>query len=175
MRTRYKIVDDNYAYFITSTIVNWIQVFNSEKYYSILINTIKFYQKQNNLEVFAYVFLPEHFHMVVRCKELEKTIQNISMYSAKLIISELKIDKRIEILEKLRTCKKEYKTNSYYQVWQEGFHPQVILDGKMYEQKISYLHFNPVKRGLVKEITDWKYSSAGFYFKDEESLIELSY
>jgi putative transposase len=174
LRTRYRIVDDNYAYFITSTIVEWIPVFTSEKYYRIIIDTIKFYQLHNNLEVFAFVILPEHFHMVMRCKELKKTIQNIKMYSAKLIISELRKDNKLEVLNKLSSCKKEYKVNSNYQVWQEGFHPQVILNEKIYAQKINYIHYNPVRRGLVDEITDWKYSSAGFYFNDTESLIEIN-
>lgn len=174
MRTRYKIVDDNYAYFITSTVIEWIPIFTSEKYYNILIDTIKFYQLHNKLEIFAYVILPEHFHMIMRCKELKKNVQLIKMYSAKQIIKELKADNNISVLEKLNLFKKSYKVNSDYQIWQEGFHPQVILNEKMYEQKMNYIHYNPVKRGLVAEITDWKYSSAGFYFGDKGSLIEIS-
>jgi len=173
MRTRYKIVDDNYAYFITSTVVEWIPIFTSERYCNILIQTIKYYQLHNNLEVFAYVIMPEHFHIILRCKELVKTVQLIKMYSAKQIIKELKANNNYSILEKLSLNKKEYKTNSDYQVWQEGYHPQVILNEKVYEQKVNYIHNNPVKRGLVEEITDWKYSSAGFFLKGKESLIEI--
>jgi putative transposase len=175
MRTRYKIVENDYAYFITSTVVEWIPVFTSDKYYNILINTIKYYQSHKGLEVFAYVILPEHFHMILRCKDLIKTIQLIKMYTAKQIIRELKIDNNFRVLEKLKSYKKDYKNNSNYQVWQEGFHPQVLIDEIVFNQKMDYIHFNPVKRGLVSDISDGKYSSAGFYFNGAESLIEISY
>jgi putative transposase len=174
MRTRYKVANDKCLYFVTSTVVEWIPIFTSEKYYNILINTIKYYQLNNNLEVLAYVILPEHFHLIIRCENLVKTIQLIKMYSAKQIINELKMDNNIGVLEKLHLYKKSYKINSDYQIWQEGFHPQEIIDEKMYEQKVNYIHYNPVKRGLVSEITDWKYSSAGFYFNVVESLIEIN-
>ena len=44
---------------------------------------------------------------------------------------------------------------------------------KMFEQKIDYIHFNPVKKGLVKEIEDWKYSSAADYYSDVKGFIDI--
>jgi len=174
MRTRYKIIGKENSYFITSTIVEWIPVFASEKYYNILIDTIKFYQSKNGLEIFAFVLLPEHFHMLIKCKDLVKTVQLIKMYSAKKIIDELKADKNYKLLDKFKSLKKDYKVNSEYQIWQEGFHPQMILSESMYFQKMEYIHFNPLKKGLVTEITEWKYSSAGFYYEGKESMIEIN-
>ena len=70
MRSRYKIFNDNALYFVTSTTLELVSVFTNEKYYNILIETIKFYQTKNKLEIFAYVILPNHFHLIIRSNEL---------------------------------------------------------------------------------------------------------
>ena|SRR5690606_23815332 len=173
MRNRYKIFDDSHTYFITSTIVDCIPVFTSEKYFKILTDTIKFYQKENDLKVYAYVIMPNHFHLVMSSAEVSKTIASIKKYSAKRIIDELKADNNIELLDKFKELRKDYKTTSKHQVWQEGFHPQLINSEEMFEQKINYIHYNPVKKGLVTEIEDWKYSSAIDYYTDLKGFLEI--
>ena len=174
MRTRYKIYNDDTLHFITSTIVDWIPIFTNKKYYNILIDTIKYYQSNSKLEVIAYVFLPEHFHMILKSRELSKTIRLIKMYSAKEIIKQLKFDEQKQILKKLQLNKKEYKTKSNFQLWQEGFKPKEIIGSEMLRQKIDYIHFNPVKKRLVSEPTEWEYSSANFYKSGKSGVIDLN-
>ena len=45
-------------------------------------------------------------------------------------------------------------------MWQEGVHPQALEGEKMIEQKLEYLHQNPVHRGFVVGAEHWRYSSA---------------
>jgi len=37
-----------------------------------------------------------------------------------------------------------------------------------------YMHFNPVKRGLVRDPKDWPWSSFSFYSGRRESLIDIN-
>jgi len=60
-------------------------------------------------------------------------------------------------------AKSGHKGESRHQVWQEGFHPQAITSEEMLRQKLEYIHFNPVKIGLVDCPADWRYSSARNY------------
>jgi|WetSurMetagenome_2_1015567.scaffolds.fasta_scaffold110929_2 putative transposase len=173
MRTRYKTINNEAFHFVTSTTVDWIKVFKNKKYYNILTEAIKFYQAQKRLEIIAYVFLPNHFHLIVRSDELVNIMKLIKAYSAKEIIKLLKSDGEYKILELLRINKKEYKTHCNFQFWQEGFKPKEIIGEKMLRQKIDYIHYNPVKLELVSEPFEWKYSSAGFYFSGEEGVIKL--
>ncbi len=53
-----------------------------------------------------------------------------------------------------------HKTESDRQFWQEGFHPQAIPSDEIMQQKLEYLHNNPVERGLVASPEHWRYSSA---------------
>ena len=43
----------------------------------------------------------------------------------------------------------------------------------MLNQKIEYIHYNPVRRGYVSEPEHWIYSSAGDYIADRKGVIDL--
>ncbi len=172
MRSRYKHLDDR-VHFVTSTIVDWIPVFTSKKYFTILIDTVKHLQKEKGIKVYAYVILDNHFHFILSCDDLSNTMRSLKRFTANKIIQELKDENKTDILEKFRKQKRTYKANSTYQVWQEGFHPKLISTEDMLAQKIDYIHQNPIRKGLVKKITDWEYSSARYYYLDEEGLIKI--
>jgi putative transposase len=173
MRSRYKSVYTGNSYFITSSIVNWIKVFDNKKYVRFLIVAIKFNQKDKGLEIFAYVIMKNHFHIICRANDLGKAVSSIKSYSAKQIIKQLKTDNEYDILEIFEINKLKYKSDRKYQIWQEGYHPQEIVDDKMYKNKIRYVHYNPVKAGYVNDICDWEFSSAGDYYRHVKGSIEL--
>lgn len=56
-----------------------------------------------------------------------------------------------------------YDIFNEYQVWQEGSHPEEITTDEMMQQKVEYIHNNPVRRGYVEEPSHWRYSSARNY------------
>ncbi len=174
MRSTYKIYNPEGVYFITSTIVNWLPVFTSGPYYQILIDSIKFSQLEKELKLYAYVFLEDHFHLIVSAEKLSNVIGSIKGYTAKEIIRKLKDDKNEKLLEKFRKAKLSYKTKNEFQIWQESFHPQELLTENIIRQKVDYIHMNPVRRGLVKEPEDWKYSSAGFVTNGAEGILHLN-
>lgn len=173
MGSRYKIHDENGIFFVTSTIVNWIPVFVNEAYFSIMINTMKHYQDKNDLIIYAYVFMPNHFHMIISNDDISKIMQSAKKYSARKIIENLKIDCNDAILKAFREFKPEYKTTSIHQVWQESFHPKEIVSYEMLKQKIEYIHNNPVRKSLVEKPEDWEYSSAKDYYTDKKGLLDI--
>jgi putative transposase len=173
MRSHYKIHDPEGVYFLTSTIVEWIPIFTSKPYFDILISSIQYSQANFGLAVFAYVVLDNHFHMVCLAPELSKVMQSIKRHTAKMIILQLESDRKKWVLDLLSFYKKRHKAESEHQVWQEGFHPQQIMSLEMLNQKIEYIHYNPVKRGFVTAPEHWIYSSAGDYVLDRKGLVEI--
>ena len=109
MRSRYKILNKNGIFFVTSTIVNWIPVFTDENYFNLLIDTLKFYQVNNKLIIYAYVLMENHFHLIISNDNVSKIMQSIKKYSAKKIIRNLDIDRKVEILKEFRNIKPDYK------------------------------------------------------------------
>jgi len=63
----------------------------------------------------------------------------------------------------LQWLKRPHKTESDYQAWEEGSHPQLIETDAVMRQKLDYIHQNPVKRGYVDLPEHWRYSSARNY------------
>ncbi len=75
-------------------------------------------------------------------------------------------------MEKLHSLKLRHKRGSMYQVWQEGFHPELISGEAMMKQKLEYIHSDPVRSGCVLDPLDWEYSSAGNY-AGRKGIIEV--
>jgi len=173
MRTRYKIIEKNGIYFITSTIVEWIPIFTSQKYCDIIIQSLKFCKEFKGLKLYAFVIMDNHFHLIASAPELSNTMASLKKFTAKEIITLLKQDNKEWLLSQLAFYKKRYKTESDYHVWQEGIHPQVILNPEILIQKIEYIHYNPVRRGLVDDPRHWRYSSFRNYSTNDHSLIRI--
>ncbi len=160
MRSRYKFIPEHNYFFITTTIVEWIPIFTSEKYFQIIKNCLDFCVKSGKFEVIAWVILDNHCHLVISGENLSEGVKSFKSFTAKEIVTQLKNDKKDWCLNQLSFFRKKYKTTSKHQVWQEGVHPQAIVSEEMLEQKIDYIHCNPVRRGLVLNMEDWRWSSA---------------
>ena len=175
MRTTYKVINKECPYFITSTIINWIPVFNNKHNLDTLIDTLIFTQKNKQFKILDYVIMPEHFHLICVCDKLVTAVQSIKSYTAKRIIEFYEKENNNSILKQFMQCKKGYKTTSKYQVWQEGFMPKVIASEKMFYQKIEYINNNPVKRGLVEKVEDYEFSSGFDYYTIKNGRIRLDF
>ncbi len=58
-----------------------------------------------------------------------------------------------------------------FRVWQRRFYPLGIYSEKKRLEKLSYLHGNPVKQGLVNSPDQWPWSSFRLYHLNEESIL----
>jgi putative transposase len=160
MRSRYRIHNDDCAHFITSTIVEWLPVFTTAPCCDILVRSFVFCRKEKDMRIHAWVILDNHFHAIVSGPELARTIADLKKFTARELLSQLKVEGRVWLLNELAYFRAAHKSDSTHQVWQEGVHPQRILSDEMMFQKLDYLHNNPVKRGFVASPEHWVYSSA---------------
>jgi len=172
MRSSYKVVEENGIYFVTSTIVEWIPIFSHGKYFRIIVDSLNYCKSEKDLKIYFYVIMDNHFHLVVKHPKLSDLMRSLKGFTADKTLEELHRDKNKWKLDLFRYYRKKYKSTNY-QVWQEGFHPQLISSNKMLAQKVEYLHYNPVKRGFVNNPEDWKYSSANNRYWDGSPIIEL--
>jgi len=72
-----------------------------------------------------------------------------------------------------RTAGSDNSKNQIYQFWQQENHPIEIYSNKFIDQKLAYIHDNPVKAGLVDNAWEYRYSSARDYMNDEKGLLEV--
>ncbi|MBI4644176.1 MAG: transposase [Deltaproteobacteria bacterium] len=172
MRTRYKAVEDGQPIFITSTIVEWIPVFIRKPYIDILINALTFCRQNKKLKIFSYVIMDNHIHLLISGDNLSNIIRDFKRHTAREIIKLAEFEKKFWLLQQFKFYRQKYKTDSDYQVWQEGFHPKQIFSEDMLRQKIEYIHHNPVRIGWVDKPEDWVYSSARNYL-GLEAILEI--
>ncbi len=66
MSSKYIIKDQNAAHFLTITIVSWVDIFTKKIYRDIIIDSLKYCQKEKGLEIYGYVIMSNHIHLIVR-------------------------------------------------------------------------------------------------------------
>ena len=161
-RSRYKFIDPTQPHFMTCTVLHWIPVFTRQETVSTLLDSLQFLI-DDGLTLYAYVILENHMHLVAQSPQLDRDIARFKSYTASTIIQYLE-KKRVKIiLDQLAFYKKAHKRDRTYQFWQEGVHPQWVQGRGVMQQKVDYIHQNPVERGYVDKPEHWRYSSARNY------------
>ncbi|MBT3337973.1 MAG: transposase [Anaerolineae bacterium] len=163
-RTSYKFLkDDPNPYFITSTIVDWLPLFDKPEIAEIILNSLRFLQKENRITLYAYVIMKTHLHLVASGDNLSKEIARFRSFTSRKSIDYFNENGQQGILQQLSQQKLSHRKDREHQFWQEGVQPKRIYDRKMMIQKVIYIHHNPVRKEYVEKPADWLYSSAGDY------------
>jgi putative transposase len=67
------------------------------------------------------------------------------------------------------------KKHMKYMFWRNEYHPIELNTKTIIDQKLSYIHNNPVKAGIVEKAESYTYSSARDYYLGEQGLLELEF
>ena len=172
-RSRYRIYEEHQPHFLTCTVVNWLPIFGSISIAQIILDSWRFLQEHHRLEIYAYVIMENHLHVIASSDHLSKEIGDFKSFTARRIIDFLKERNTQHILGQLAFHRLTHKRDRSYQLWQEGSHPQLIQSEVMMRQKVEYIHHNPVRRGYVDDPTHWRYSSARDYV-GQSGLLEVT-
>ncbi len=171
-RTRYRILETEYPYFMTCTVVGWLPLFTRSEAVEIILDSWRYLQREREFKLFGYVIMENHLHLIASAPELPIAMKDFKSYTARQIVDLLECRAARTILSQLQAHKLRYKLQSTYQVWQEGSQPKQVRNEAIMRQKLEYIHYNPVKRGYVDEPEHLRYSSARNY-ADREGLIEV--
>ena len=161
-------------YFFTATILEWKHLLKNDNYKDIIINSMVFLVNDRRVKIYAYVFMPNHIHLIWRILEphFKQNVQrDFLKYIAQKIKAKLKYDDP-GYLEEFRVNARDRE----YQFWERDPLSIELLNKSVIEQKINYIHTNPIhpKWNLAKTIVDYKYSSAKFYYNDIDEFGFLS-
>ena len=166
MSEKYKFYNPDGIYFITPTITGWIDLFAKLRYRDIIIDGLKYCQKEKGLVIHSWCIMSSHLHLIVSSngkEEIAAIVRDLKKYTSKAIIEEIKgaSESRKEWMLKLfEEAGVRLKRISRYKVWQDGNHPIELDSNEMLDQKLDYIHENPVKQGIVYQAEDYCYSSA---------------
>jgi REP element-mobilizing transposase RayT len=162
-RSRYRITEPEKPHFLTCTVLDWLPLFTRSETVEIILDSWQYLRRHDRLQLYGYVVLENHLHFIAQAERLDDCVKRFKSYTARRIIDHL-IERRVErLLSRLHFGKQAHKTDREYQLWQEGSHPELILNEAMMREKLDYIHYNPVKRGYVEKPEYWRYSSAANY------------
>lgn len=85
MGRKYAIRSQEHFYFVTFTVVYWLDVFIRQEYRNILLDSIKYCQKEKGLLVGAYCIMTSHVHLTIATKgenKLEEIIRDLKSYTS---------------------------------------------------------------------------------------------
>jgi putative transposase len=138
--------------------------------WTILVDHIDFlreaFRDTNRVQPFAIdaiVILPDHVHAIMTLLPNDSDFSGRwrrikSLFTRRVVASGMPVtrDKRGE-----------------YQLWQRRFWEHTIRDEKDFERHVDYIHYNPVKHGLVPRVSDWPHSSFHRYVR--QGLLPLDW
>ena len=171
-RKRIELTDN--IYFITTTVMNFENILTTDENYTmILIDSLKYLLAEHLAALFAYVIMPNHLHLIIDMPEnqsISDFMRDFKKYTSKEIYKRAVMDRNLKVARRLE----ENSNTGGAKLWMDRFDSQLIVTEKFLKQKINYIHNNPVKAGLVHEITEWPYSSARNYYLGDKTLIDVA-
>jgi putative transposase len=103
-------------------------------------------------DVFGYVVMPEHVHLLV--SEPGRDLLGVALQALKISVS------------------KRAKERPF---WQARYYDFNVFTISKRIEKLDYIHWNPVKRGLVEKPEDWLWSSCSYYQTGAQGRVKISW
>ncbi len=140
-------------HFLTSSCYKRRQNFRSNESRDTFVAALERIRQRYNLCVYGYVVMPEHVHLLVSEPEsgtLAQAMQSLKQGAARKLALRAK--------------------DSF---WQERYYDFNVWSERKFVEKVRYIHYNPVKRGLVNRPEDWQWSSFRHYLTGEAGPVEI--
>ena len=175
-KSRITINAPGHAHEITFSCYRRMPLLKSIRVKEWLAESLDYNRTRFNFDLWAYVFMPEHVHLLIFPKEKEYDIDNIRAAIKSRVTKRAFAYLRVNnprFLEKLLVPNSRSKI---YRFWQDGpgFDRNVFSE-KAVGDVIDYLHANPIRRRLCVVATDYAWSSASQYagFGDRRLLADV--
>jgi putative transposase len=154
-----------YPVFLTATVRHWKKLLKPDKYKEIILEQLRVQVKKDNLIVYAIVpiaiGMDNHIHIIWQVKGVIDTAE-VQKQFLEGCNKEIKKDLEQYHPNVLALFKSSQKDRGYH-FWKREAKSIELYDDVIFQQKLDYIHFNPVKAGLCSMPEEYMYSSAEFY------------
>ena len=170
MSIKYKIRNQEALHFISFATVEWIDVFTRSIYKEVIIDSLKYCQENKGMILYAWCLMTNHIHMIISSdgkNKQEDIIRDFKKHTSKKCLELININagesRRNWMLWIFQSAGKKNSNNKKYQFWRQDNHPIELDTNYMMDQKLEYIHNNPVEEGIVERPEEYLYSSAKNY------------
>ena len=177
MSEKYKIRNPEAMYFVTITAVGWVDLFTRPELKHVIIDSLRYCQKEKDLIIHAWCLMPSHLHLIISSSsDLSAILRDFKKFTSKELvrtIEEIHESRRGCILDLFGEVADHLKRIRNYKVWQDGNHPIQLFNAAITRQKLDYIHNNPVADETVGEPGDYLFSSARDYYTNKKGYLDL--
>lgn len=150
-------------YFWTDTIKDWKRLLKPDKYREIVITSWQELNDRKMVTIYGFVIMPNHLHVVWEMKEpngKEMPHASFNKYTSHMILKDLKVS-HPDVLPYFKVDDPERS----HRIWQRDPLAVLMDNQQKVEQKIVYMHNNPLHErwNLADRPKNYRWSSAGFY------------
>jgi putative transposase len=169
MSRKYKFRDNEKLYFISFAVVYWIDVFIRNEYKYEMVESWKYCIEKKGLEVYSWCIMTSHIHMIIGSHQdkMEGIVRDMKSYTSRrlrtTISQNIKESRKEWMMWMMERAGRKNGNNNDYQLWQQHNNPIELSTNEMIDQKLNYIHQNPVEAGFVEYPEDWLFSSARDY------------
>jgi len=158
------------TYFWTATINQWQRLLLPDIFKDVIINSLEYLTNKRKIDVYAFVIMPNHFHLIWKINELngrESPHGSLLKYTAHEFRKMLLVTDKNKLLDYRTTAE-----NKDHEFWQRDPLAIHLYSHKAAFQKLAYIHSNPLAKHwkLAKDPCEYKYSSARYYELNEKNF-----
>jgi REP element-mobilizing transposase RayT len=167
-----------HLYFVTTTAVGRSPIFQRDVIKRIIVDSLYFMCSARNVDLYAFVIMPNHVHFLIRCSEihpLKDMMRDFKANTARLITRQYQAERNSQALDFLAASVTR-PDRQQFKIWEDGYIAKNIFSAEFLKQKMDYIHCNPLQShwSLIENPDEYIWSSARFYLMGEPALIPLS-
>ena len=179
MSRSYKFHNPEGVYFVSFTVVEWIDVFTRNEYKDILLESLRYCQQAKGMEIYAWCIMTNHIHLIFSSTKAEKPeliLGSFKQFTSKSLVKAIQENpqesRKEWLLKQFEEAGKKSSNVKQYQFWRHDNKPIELWSNKVIDEKLNYIHNNPVEEGLVFRAEQYVYSSAVDY-AGEKGLLDV--
>jgi len=156
--------------FITTTVIDWLDVFTRPVYKHIVVESLRYCQEHKGLNIYAWVLMTNHLHLIAdgaASNTLGDIMRDFKKFTSKGVVKAIQENQQESRKEWLldrcwfRGANDNKITN--FKLWQDGYYAESLHSYDFCRQKLEYIHNNPVRQEIVQRPEEYLYSSARDY------------
>jgi REP-associated tyrosine transposase len=161
-----------HLHFITCSCYHRLPLLGGVRARNALVRILAEVRRKYQFRIIGYVVMPEHVHLLIS-EPAVGTPSTVMQVCKQRVSRRLRGKARRRNAAQLPLRSARGNSGTLRGFWQRRFHDFNVFTEKKKNEKLQYMHWNPVKRKLVREPQHWPWSSFNFHWKKGIVLLEV--
>ncbi|MFT4203119.1 MAG: transposase [Chitinophagaceae bacterium] len=146
----------------------------------LVVGALDYCRKQLGMRIYCWCLMTNHIHLIFTDENHQpsKLIGRFKEYTSKQLVKSIEQNpqesRKEWLLYMMQRAGEKSSNIKHRQLWQHHNMPIELWSPDVIEQKMDYIHNNPVVAGFVSEPQHWKYSSAADY-SGGRGILDIDY